>query len=207
MKKIFVFVGLIYVFFINSGCPKPCIEANYSFAVNSQIKPDVDSVHIGDTIFLISSFSNKLTDQSTGKIVDYSNATDIGSALSVFKLIKGDTIATDAVFDFSYISVNGRVDNNRSIPRPDGIQQLTYQEVNEKYILKIGLIPKQKGVYGLGLHNGLSNGRKNSSSCEKAGFDISYNNTNQHFYLLTEWKPDNVINDFGKAHGYYFKVY
>ena len=200
-------MGLVYVFFINSGCPKACIEANYFFAVNAQITPDLDSVKVGDTIFLTSSFSNKLTDVSTGNMVDYSNATGIGSSLSVFKLIKGDTIATDALFDFNYISINGRVNNNRSIPRPDGVQQLTYQELNENYVLKIGLIPKHKGIYGLGLQNGTSIGRKNSRSCEKAAFDISYTNTNQHFYLLTEWKPDNILNDFGEKRGYAFKVY
>jgi hypothetical protein len=132
MKKVIILIGLAYFIVINCGCPKPCIEANYSFAVNSQIIPDKDSVHVGDTIFLSSSFSDKLLDQSSGIVIDYSDAVDIGSAVSVIKLNIGDTVATDAVFDFNYLSINGKVYNDRSIPRPDGVQQLTYQEAGGK---------------------------------------------------------------------------
>ena len=151
MKKVFILIGLAYLIIINTGCPKSCIEANYSFAVNSQITPDKDSIHVGDTIFLTSLFPDKLTNQSNGAVIDYSNATDIGSALGVSQFFIGDTIATDAVFNFNYISVTGRIYNDRSIPRPDGVQQLTYQEFNGNYILKIGLIPKVKGLYILGI--------------------------------------------------------
>lgn len=207
MKNIIAGIGLLIFAVINSGCPKPCIEANYSFAVNSQIIPALDSVHLGDTIFLTSTFPVNLTDQRTGVIVDYSNSTDIGSTLAISKLPKGDTVAADAVFDFNYVSVNGKIYNDRSIPRPDGVQQLTYMEMNGNYLLKVGLIPKQTGNYILGLGNGLSNGRKKSRSCQKASFDISINNTNQHFYLIQAWVPGIILDDYGKKHVYYFKVY
>ncbi len=59
MKKLFIITTLTYVIVINIGCPtKSCIEANYSFAVQSQIIPDRDSISSGDTIYLISSFSS-----------------------------------------------------------------------------------------------------------------------------------------------------
>ena len=54
MKKIITGIGLCIITIINCGCPKSCIEANYSFAVNAQITPDTDSVQVGDTIFLTS---------------------------------------------------------------------------------------------------------------------------------------------------------
>lgn len=192
---------------ILSGCPKPCIEANYSFAVNSQIIPDLDSIKVGDTIFLFSSFPTSLKDQRTGQTVDYSNSTGIGNTLSVSELPQGDTIAKDAVIDFDYISINGRIYNDRNIPSPDRVQQITYQESNGNYTLKVGLIAKHIGKYILGLGDGLSNGRKKSHSCEKASFGVSISDTNQHFYLIKNWKPDIIINDFGKRHGYAFKVY
>ncbi len=207
MRNIIVYIGLLVFALVNSGCPKPCIEANYSFAINSQVTPDLDSVHIGDTIFLISTFPVNLTDLRTGVMVDYRNSTDIGSTLAVSKLPEGDTVAADAVFDFNYINVNGRIYNDRSIPRPDGVQQLTYMEMTGNYFLKVGLIPKQTGNYILGLGNGLSNGRHGSKNCEKASFDISINNTDQHFYLVQEWVPNIVLDDYGKRHVYYFKVY
>lgn len=207
MKNLIVSVTLLIVAVINSGCPKPCIEANYSFAVNSQITPDLDSVKVGDTIFLTSSFSTKLTDHASGQMIDYGNSTGIGSTLAVSNLPIGDTIAKDAVFNFDYTSLSGRVYNDRNIPRPDGVQQLTYQEIGGNYVLKVGLIAKQTGNYILGLGDGLSNGRNTSRSCKKASFNISINNTNQHFYLIKNWVPGIILNDYGKKHVYYFKVY
>ncbi len=207
MRNTIIYIGLLIFALINTGCPKPCVDAHYSFAANSQITPDSDSVRIGDTIILTSSIPVNLTDQRTGVMIDYSNSTDIGSTLAISKLPKGDTVAIDAVPDFNYVNVNGRIYNDRSIPRPDGVQQLIYVEMNGNYLLKVGLIPKQTGNYILGLGNGLSNGRHKSMNCEKASFDISINNTNQHFYVITEWKPDIILNDFGKKHGYAFKVY
>lgn len=206
MKKIFIIILLI-VAILNTGCPKPCIEANFSFNVNTQITPDQDSVHVGDTIYLKSSFSSSLIDQRTGQLVDYSNSTGIGSNLAISSLPLGDTIGKDAVFDFEYVNVNGRIYNDRSIPRPDGVQQLKYEAENGNYILKVGLIPKKKSNYILGIGNGLSGARTNSRNCEKAAFNISINNTNQHFYLIGRWVPGITLDDYGKKHVYYFKVY
>jgi hypothetical protein len=66
MKNLVISLALMVIAIILSGCPKPCIEANYSFAVNSQIIPDLDSIKVGDTIFLFSSFPTSLKDQRTG---------------------------------------------------------------------------------------------------------------------------------------------
>ncbi len=155
MKNAIKGIGLLAIAIINSGCPKPCVDANLSFSVNSQITPDYDSVHVGDTMYVVSSFSTKLVDQSSGQMIDYSNSTGIGSTLAVSNLPLGDTIGKDAVFDFDYVSVNGRIYNDRSITRPDGVQQIVYGEANGMYVLKVGLIPKMKGNYILGVSNGL----------------------------------------------------
>ena len=207
MKNVLIVVGLLAFAIINSGCPKPCIEANLSFNVNSQITPDHDSVHVGDTIYLVSSFSTTLIEQSSGQMINYSNSTGIGSTLNVSSLPLGDTIAKDAVFDFDYENVRGRIYNDRSIPRPDGVQQIAYEEANGMYVLKVGLIPKKKGNYILGVGNGLSNGRKKNNNCEKASFNIMLDSTDQHFYLVQKWIPGIIFNDYGKMRVYYFKVY
>lgn len=201
------YCGLFFMMVTITGCPKPCIEPNLLFSVTSQIIPDKDSVNIGDTIYLLSTFPTKLTEQTTGEIIDYSNSTGIGSTLAISSLPIGDTIAKDAVFDFDYFSISGKIYNDRSIPRPDGVQQLTYGEFNGSYVLKVGLIPKKVGNFILGIGNGLSNGRKRNRNCEKAAFNISITNTDQHFYLITQWIPDNVLDDYGKRHVYYFKVH
>lgn len=206
MKKILFGGGLILILLINSGCPKPCIGTNYSFVIHSQITPDMDSVNIGDTIFLVSSFPSMLQDQNTSAQVDYSGSKEIAGDLGVYELVSTDTLAKDAVFNFDYFSITGRVYNDRSIPSPDGIQQLAWEEISGNYELKIGLIPKASGLYILSVGNGLSNGQKNNRNCSKASFNITLENTKQHFYLLYSWNPNAQFYGDGKSRVYYFKV-
>lgn len=63
MKNTIQVSALLILGMILAGCPKPCIQADYSFAVNAQIAPDTDSIKVGDTLFLISSFPTSLKDQ------------------------------------------------------------------------------------------------------------------------------------------------
>lgn len=203
INKLFLSMILIIVILINSGCPKPCNQSSYAFNINCQITPDKDSIHVGDTLYLKSSFSDSLIDQTSGQLIIYNNSGGIGSTLSVSTLLPGDTLATDAVFNFDYFIINGNIYNERNIPRPDGVQQLTYQEVGKMYLLKVGLIAKKTGNYVFGLGDGISI----SSRCSNASFSTSINNTNQHFYLVEQWIPGDVLNDYGKRHVYYFKVY
>ena len=206
MKKMLIWIFLILILLINAGCPKPCIEVNYSFVVHAQINPDIDSVNIGDTIFLSSTFPTKLNDQNTSAKVDYSGSTQIGATLGVYELISTDTLAKDAVFNFDYFSIMGWVYNDRTIPSPDGTQQLSWAEPSGRYELNVGLIPKVSGVYVLTIGNGISNGQKDGKNCSKASFNITLENTAQHFYLLYNWNPNAQFFGDGKSRVYYFKV-
>ncbi|MEJ7693185.1 hypothetical protein [Daejeonella sp.] len=206
MKDIFVGSILACIVLLNSGCPKSCIEANYSFSVNAQVGPDRDSINVGDTIYITSSFPAKLIDQGTGAEINYTGAKKIGSTLGVGKLKLGSAIPVDAVFDFSYISIKGNVYNDRGIASPDAVQQLIYQDSNNTYELKVGLIAKVKGTYALGIGNGLSVGRSGVKNCEKAAFDISLNKTNQHFNIYQSFTQNNQSNDYERKHAYYFVV-
>ena len=200
-------IGFLLILVINAGCPKPCIEANYSFNVNAQIGPDADSVRVGDTIFLTSNFSTKLRDVVSGDSINYSNSEGIGSDLSILKLITGVYPGQDAAKNFEFISITGKIYNDPGIPSPNRVQQLTYQEDNNSYQLKIGIIPKQTGLYYLGVDNGLSIGRKSSHSCEKAAFSINLNNTNQHLKYFSEWNSNNSLTTYEQQRVCFLKVY
>lgn len=207
MKRIVIGILFGGIIFLNFGCPKPCVEANYTFAVTARFTPDMDSIKIGDTIFLESTFPTTLQETQSGRLIDYSGALDIGNSLSVLQLLTSDTLAKDAVSNFSYASLIGKIYNDRNIPRPDGVDQLVYSQTGNSYKLNIAIIPKVSGVYGLGLGNGLSNGRTNSNSCEKASFNTTVVNTNQHLYLFNLWRPDIVIDQNGRRGVYFFKVF
>jgi hypothetical protein len=205
MRKLLIITALTFVIFINIGCPtKSCVEANYSFAFQSQIIPDRDSINIGDTIYLISSFPTKLKDQNTSIEINYSEANNLGSTLGVGELINGDSFPKDAIFNFSYISVKGRIYNDRNVASPDGVQQLVYEELNGNYELKVGLITLKKGIYVLGIGDGLGIGRR---ACEKASFFISLGNTSQHIYFYQNWRPGYILTESDLKHIYCFKVY
>ena len=207
MKKIITGIGLFIITIINSGCPKACIEANYSFAVNAQIIPDIDSLHVGDTIFLTSTFPIRLNNLASNDTIDYSNSTNIGSTIGIVKLTNNIFPGQDAVSNFNFVNVAGTVYNDNTIPNPNKVQGLTYFENNGFYKLKIGIIPKQTGVYYLGVGNGLSNGRKNNHSCEKAGFSITLNNTNQHLNYFSDWNPNVNLSSYEQTRAYFLKVY
>lgn len=207
MKQLIAWISLILFVLLNTGCPKPCVEANYSFAGSLQLTPDVDSIRIGDTLFISTSFSNSLTDQSTGSLINYSNANDIECTLSVAQLISGDSIPKGAVAQFKYSSQLGSIYNSVNIPSPDLVQQIKYQQVGNNYQLRVGLIALNKGIYALGIGNGLSNTRNNTSACEKANFNFSISGTNQHAYYFQKWRPDFVLSTDGLSKLYCFKVY
>ncbi len=193
MKNVIAGIGLLAFAIISSGCPKPCIEASYSFAANTQISPDLDSIKIGDTLYLISTFPTSLFDQTNRTIIDYSNANDIESTLSIAQLITGDSIPKGSVHDFRYTSELGMIYNVANIPSPETIQQLRYQQVANNYQIKVGLIPQHAGIFALGIGNGLSNGRNKSNKCEKASFMFTIANTAQHIYFFQPFTRGKII--------------
>lgn len=207
MKNIYIYLELLIFAIITSGCPKLCIESVYSFKANSQIVPDLDSIGIGDTMYIISTFPMTLLDQISGKEVEYNNAPDIESTLSIAELASGDSIPVGAVYDFSYTSEIGRIYNSTTIPSPETVQQLKYQEMGSNYQLKIGLIPKRKGIFALGIGNGLSNGRGKSKRCEKASFNFTIFNTSQHIFYYKNWRPSYNLSPSDTLKLYCFKVY
>ena len=67
--------ALLIFAIILAGCPKPCIEANYSFSATAQYSPDLDIIRVRDTLFLSSTIPNSLLDQRTGQNITYNTST------------------------------------------------------------------------------------------------------------------------------------
>lgn len=202
-----MFTGFIYVTMMIIGCPKPCVEANYSFKEQLQLSPDSDSMKVGDTLYITASFPNNLIDQRSGSVINYSNASNIESTLRIVQLVTGDSISRGAVADFKYSSTIGMIYNATNIPSPDAVNQLKYQQIGNDYQIKVGLIPIHTGIFALGIGSGLSIGRNGSKECEKASFIFSISNTSQHVYYYQQWNPNIFLSTEDISRLYCFKVY
>ncbi|MDX2306401.1 MAG: hypothetical protein NW226_26565 [Microscillaceae bacterium] len=184
VKLTLLSLGLL---FLMTSCPDSCLDISYNFEVTSYFTPEIDSISLGDTLYLISEFPTDLEDVLTSSLIDYSNAKTIGGILGVSELIPNDSkTPTGAVSQFKYIAINGKIFNDKTVPSPEVFQQLSYEETSSTYRLKIGLIPTKKGVYFLTNGDALSRGRK-ESNCESASFSMQVSNQDQNLYLLEDF--------------------
>lgn len=206
--KIFITSLLLTVLCIAlTGCPTPlCLnpEPSYTFPVTAGFTPEQDSIRVGDTLFLVSEFPTALVPLGGQQPVDYSGSTGIGSTLNLLRLESGRT-STPAVASFEYVNVWGRIYNSTDIPSPERVQQLRFEENDGKYKLRVGLIPKEPGIYSLIVGNGLSNGRFFGDRCLRAAFQITVDNPNPHMHYL-KTHTDTPLEQIPRIH-YLFKVY
>lgn len=183
-----------------------CTKTVYNFKINMQAYPDKDSIHINDTIWIELNSPTSLTDLRTNQLIDFSRATNLGSAITVVKFIGGSVSDPGAVYSansFDYVLVVGnKIDN----PSTEGVREYTFAEDNKMYHFKLGIIPKQYGIFSIGLSNAANVYRK-SDKCTKAEFEINFNNTNQHLYYLQNNRPGYIITGSELTSLYCFKVY
>lgn len=176
-----------------TGCPDPICnnpDPSYAFAVTAYFTPEQDSLKIGDTLYLVSEFPTTMVPVGGQKPVDYSNSKGIENSLGMVELTSSGIIATDAVPHFGYINKNKQIYNSKEIPNPNRFQQLQYEEKNGKYQLKVGFVPKKKGLYLFGIGSGLSNGKTEGDKCTKASFPTTIANTNQNLHHYEKWKGE-----------------
>ncbi|HEY1872635.1 MAG TPA: hypothetical protein VGG71_16355 [Chitinophagaceae bacterium] len=190
----------------SAHCRRPCLSSNYTFGITDKVNPNLDSIHIGDTLFIISNIPTTMNDLISGKIIDYSGAKNLSADISISEMISGIDTGRGATSDFNYVSINGSIYLDNSIPKPTYFMQLKYQQTGNSYLLNVGIIPKRNGIYSLGLGNGLN--ISTTTGCDKTDFQIAWDSTtNQHFYLHDLIYPGNPLSDFSKTRVYCFKVY
>jgi len=201
-NKYWFTASLLIVYVVNSSlqCNKriACAEVVYNFEIGVKAYPDKDSINIGDTIWLSVNQSVNLKDVSTGRMVNYSNAANLGSAIAFHKLSDANQFTIGAAKFFEFKLVNGAETNNAD---PTYLHEYLFEEKTDYYLFKLGIIPKEKGVYGLIFSNAGNVYRKNDK-CTKANFTLNFKNTNQHYYL----NPNFQGGPIPVGGNYYFKV-
>lgn len=177
-----------------------CARTVYNFQMEIQAYPDNSSIKIDDTLWLEINAPTSLPDITKGKTVDYSGSKNLGTAIGFGQFFGKDSIK-DAANLFEYKLINGREVNN---PFTTKIREYLFDEQNGRYIFKLGIIPKEKGIFGIGFSNAANVFRK-TDNCTKANFEMDFANTVQHFYLNPNINSSNTDTTRPSA-SYFFKV-
>ncbi len=178
-----------------------CANTVYNFHIGVKAFPDNAWISLNDTLWLEVNAPTSFTDISSNIIINYSGASNLGSAIGFGEFNGKDSVIEAANF-FDYILINGsKVDN----PFVTKIREYLFVQQNDRYIFKLGVIPKNKGVFGLGFSNAANVSRANDK-CTKASFIINFENTKQHYYLNPNIDASNTDTTKPSA-SYYFKVY
>jgi len=185
---------LTYITSVFATCKKEnCSENNYSFLLGVQARPDTDSIRVGDTLWVRIDESNQLRDQSTGQVIDFSEAANLSFVFGLGKVISAIQVDDAAAF-FDYYIRKGKYVGSFNTSR---FRNFGLDELNGRYYLEIGFIPKQTGIYRI-LIERAANVYTRRRLCDRSTFSPEFQNTNQHFYLGYNISGEGV---------YYFKAY
>lgn len=179
----------------NKNGSKPCRNETYSFEVTSMFSLQKEIYNIGDTIYLTSTFSKKITDLISNQQVDYSNSLGVSGSISTSILDTVNKQVQYALDKFIIVDITG----NSSQPQNQNIlnagKNVFYFESSNTYELKIGFILRQKGVYMIGVDNLGSQGLR-GKNCTNAGFNMTVTNTNKNLHLFQNalgYSPDALL--------------
>lgn len=198
-KNIVIVISLLIVITsVLSQCGKvDCSKNSYRFEVSVKAYPDKDTIMVGDTLWIEINAPVTLTDIETRNLIDYSGAINLGSSIAFTR----DTSSTGyikAANKFFYSLKKGSETKNAD---PDLYREYHFDQIDGRYIFLLGVIPKEKGTYGIIVSNSVNVYRK-KDKCTKASFAINFKNTDQHYYL----NPNYHGGPVAPGGDYYFVV-
>ena len=216
MKNIFYIS--VFLLFINMDCHKSKCVQEYIFDVPYTHSLLNDTISIGDTIWITADFGPQLTDNKTGEVCTFNNI-DFQS-----NLIFGEILGSKFRFlneKFTLINVIGSAtlnfisnDTNYTLGK-GGSYSITY-EGTTNYKLKLGFIPKEKGLYSANYSSSALD-RDFEKISTKCGGNIyikgaiNGNDTAANNFHLTAFSNDNFyksisVSDFQKIGMFCFVV-
>ncbi len=166
----------------------------------------MDSLRINDTIWLEANIPTQLKNLITNQEVSYVGAVNLGTAISYLELIGGsfsDPGSIPAANSFENILNKGSASQT---DKQDQIRAFLFKEEGPMYFFKLGIVPKRKGLFAIGPGNA-ANVYTRSNKCDKAGFNLTFKDTDQHLYLYEQSRPGYTPSGYEQTHVYTFKVY
>jgi len=197
-----IIIVLVFVVFQGTSSCKNCLEANYQFEMQERFSPEIDSINVGDTLWMEASHSTTFPDRNTGQDVEFGSSSP-GTNIRIFKFGESYPDIAGAINDFKFVTINGREAGGDHNPAEN--KSYYFDEVNLKYTMKVGFVAQQQGVYVFSVGNSLGI-VKQGLGCEKASIEILNANIDKHHYYYQLWKPDIVVLGYESAHAYCFKV-
>lgn len=180
-----------------SSCNKNCTETTYSFQLPIKAYPNLDSINVGDTIWLEINEPTSL--KSNNSIIDYSGAENLGSVIDFQKIDSVNKTFIESVPKFEYRIIYGN-----EIRRTNLFIEYNFSELNNRFVFKLAVIPKEKGIYRIGFGSSNNTYRK-GDKCTKANFMINFKETISHDYYIRLVNATAPIN-IPVTNNYFFKV-
>jgi len=202
MKTIFILLIAFLSIYATCSKKKECINATYSFNGDFRAFPDKDSIRIGDSIVLEFNHSVNFIDLVNNVVVEFNGAQNLGILISLTEVLPLSETGANGSFNFRLL--NGQLVNNQINPTQS--KEYLFDEINSRYIFKLHLTAKKIGKYGITIGNA-ANVYTSKNKCAQAFFEFKFKETNQHFYLFNQWRPNIVLQEPGKSRVYYFEVY
>ena len=198
MKKTLIYLLLFPALLGLWGCPGECVGPLYKFQTSLEITPSRDTIRVGDTIWLKSTFSKHLKDEHSGQMVDFRNA-KITFPFQFSELNKTDIMSEkmkDARHKFYIHAIDGKTTSNEKTAE----QYVEVIDLHDQYRYQLVVIPKAPGVFCIeAAHAG--NGEI-SQKVKKCGMGEVYQDmivTDRHLYLFDAFNipPSTSSTDSG----------
>lgn len=203
IKIIYNIIFPFTIFLVCIECHKPCNEPDYTFIGNDYFSPEKDSLHIGDTLWLISSINKELMDTNTKKVIDYSSAANLASAV-IISDIKKFKDKRGAIDSFDYINVIGNIFSDVNTDTSN-VKQLTYNKATSSFELKIGFIARKAGSYIFTIPDNPYLYRRGKPKCGTAKIVMLNQNIDKHLNIFENmW---GTLSSYDVAHSYCIGVY
>lgn len=200
VHKYLLLISSVSIF---GSCHKPCDESDHRFSISNNFTEEKESINIGDTLWLSCMTPTRIYDLNTQQVVDFKDAENFGSALTIADITKFHSDQRGAVDSFNFVASKGDIYTNPNLD-PTGTKQLKFGRSDTTYVLKIGVIALKRGTYIFSISDVPDVFRNHKGKCGKATFEILNNNINKHLYLFENlWGPLSIHD---AAHSYCFKV-
>lgn len=207
IRYIIIMICLVTISMLSCGKKgRGCADTTFTFQTGIQAYADKDSIRLGDTIWYEATIPTNLLDVSTKQPINYAGASNLGTVFSMQKLVGGsiaDPGTTPAAADFKYLLVKGMDVSSSALERN---REYVFNETNNQYLFKLGIIAQKKGTYLSAIDNP-KNVYRSTDKCSKATYLISFTNTKQHLYFYQNNRPGYKIEGVELTNTYCFKVY